>query len=377
MNNSELRGWLTETAEEDLWWLCINGEVYDVSYDLAEVIRISLDFRDQDVRIQHVSKKNIFGESGWVKYEPKKQGSCKEELMVHDELQANSTIVKSTEIKKPPLKKARVFAALATVAILLGLLLKQEHNLENSNNQVKLLEEKINAQADKISSLNSEVGVLERDMVAQRKAGDDKIKERDNILKEQNAQLQELKVSYQDLAGAYRKLGSLNDKLIADCESRSAIIVSLQNQINQDTRQSEALVVLEREKLRLIKQQNELNLRVARSMEQDRKDRNLLKAIELNNQVLNDSPLRKTNNFLNPSEFRYIQARRKTTPEPLPFNNTQREIDKINKRLDRADIERRQREHIEAGEKNEEAMRRYNEQSARNRESIPSVIHPR
>lgn len=343
MRSFELRRWLIESAEEDLWWLSINGEVYDIAYDLSEIEEIALDFVDQDLRVRHVSATNVGGESDWLKYEPDIKAMSTNQIMVQDEAQANSVIAKNTERKKNSLTKTHVYVVVTSWAILVGWGLRREYTLNLSESQVEELEEKIKLQEGEISSLNWEFDDLQEASLMAIRHRDELLGQQtagfDELLAQQTTQFEELRASYLALVDINKKLRNLNSELASDSAKRSAMIVTLQNQINQDSRQMEAIAALEREKIRLIRQQNQINHTIAKNMEADRLARNL--------------------QFLNV---------RLNKPEPVfvpTLDNTQWELDDLNRRLDDAEFERKQREFNEDVRRNREAYERQQEQDQR------------
>lgn len=320
MKGFELRRWLIESAEEDLWHLSVNGEVYDVTYDLSEISEIAVDFADQDLRVRHASATNADGKSEWVKYELDIKARATNQIMVQNETQADSVVIKNTGRKKNPLTKGHVCVVLASWAILVGWGLKQEHTLNLRKLQVEGLDEEIKLQKDKISSLDSQVD----DLQDAQEASDEAIGNRDGFLKEQSAQLNDLNVSYLAIMNVNRRLQNLNSELVADSANRSAMIDSLRNELNQNARQSEALAALEIEKIRLIKQQNAINQGIADGMAADRFARNW-KA--LNEQLNKPKPV-------------YVPA----------LDNTQGELDALKRKMRDLELDKIERENREAGD---------------------------
>ena len=343
MKEFELRRWLIDSSEEDLWWLSLNGEVYDITYDLSEISEIALDFPDQDLRVQHAVATSADEKSEWVKYEPDVIARATNQIVVQNETHADSVEIKDAGRGKSPLRKTHACALLASLAILVGWGLKQEHTLNLRELQVEGLEKEIKLQKNQISSLDSQVG----DLQDLQEASDEAIGSRDVLLGRQTTQFEELRASYLALVDSNKKLRNQNSELASDSAKRSAMIVTLQNQINQDSRQMEAIAALEREKIRLIGQQNQINQAIAEGMEADRLIRNL--------------------NFLNAQLD-------KAKPVIPTFDPTQWELDRLNRRLDDAEFQRQQREHNEAVRRNEEAHRRWEEQRIRDIENIPSVL---
>ncbi|MDB4302206.1 hypothetical protein N9142_04465 [Akkermansiaceae bacterium] len=337
----ELRRWLIDSSEEDLWWLSLNGEVHDITYDLSEISEIALDFPDQDLQVQHAVATSADEKSEWVKYEPDINARATNQIVVLNETHADSVEIKDAGRGKSPLSHACAF--LASLAILMGWILKQEHTLNLRELQVEGLEKEIKLQKNQISSLDSQVG----DLQDLQEASDEAIGSRDVLLGRQNTQFEELRASYLALVDSNKKLRNQNSELASDSAKRSAMIVALQNQINQDSRQMEAIAALERERIRLIGQQNQINQAIAEGVEADRLIRNL--------------------NFLN-------AQLNKAKPVIPTFDPTQWELDRLNRRLDDAEFQRQQREHNEAVRRNEEEAQRRWEQQKRDYENLPSIL---
>lgn len=306
MKDFELRRWLIDSSEEDLWWLSLNGEVFDLTYDLSEISEIALDFPDQDLWVQHAVATSADEKSKWIKYEPDNIARATNQIVVQNETHSDSVEVKDAVREKGPLRKTHACALLASLAILVGWVLKQEHTLNLSELQVERLEKEIKLQKNQISSLYSQVDDLQEAKGS-----------RDVLLGQQTTQFEELRASYLALVDFNKKLRNQNSELASDSAKRSAMIVTLQNQINQDSRQMEAIAALEREKIRLIRQQNQINQGIAEGMEADRLIRSL--------------------NFLNAQ----LDKAKPVIPT-LDLDSTQWELKKLNRRLDDAEFERQQ-----------------------------------
>ena len=363
MKDFELKRWVDWFAKEDRWWFSIDGVVYDDTYDLSEISEIALDFPNQDLRVQHVSAANADRKSEWLKYEPDINPRATNPKMIQNATQANSVVSKNTERKKESLRKSHVCVVLTSWAILIGWVLKKEHTLNLSELQVEGLEKKIKLQEGEISSFDSELD----DLKTAQEASYEAIGLRDGFLKKQSAQLNNLNSSYLALVNANKKLQNLNSELVADSEKRSKMISSLQNKVLLNTRQSEALVALEREKIRLIKQQNAIQ--------------NAIKQQNAIQQETIDSSTRPEYFPMLVGERAFDQAMRnrqggssQSSIYINPSANLQYDLDQLNRRLDDVEFQRRQREHNEAVRRNEEEAQRRWEQQKRDYENLPSTL---